>query len=118
MSSTSNNTSIFKISFETEFKQWFVSVLLMFAIFVMPIQAVNFLNNPKVDQVLSGRVAGITTDNSGRYLQVPVLNFQFDTSLREPGSIAVLFGVILVFIALTIILISFVNFRKREHKYS
>jgi hypothetical protein len=118
MTSVNAEHKIFRLSFETGFKPWLAAIVMVIMFFILPIYAVDWLSTPQVDALLTGKVAGITTDNTGRYLQVPLLNFQFDTSLRDSGSISMTFGAILLVLAIIIILISFLDFRKHEHKYS
>ena len=113
-----------KFEFELGFGKLLVLFAMFLTIFVLPIKIVDYLNTR--DQNVwetagnngSGRVAGLITDNTGRYLTLPLVNFKFDTTLREPGTISFLFGSILLVLALVIVIIFYLDFRKRERKYA
>jgi len=106
--------------------QFFASLLTLGIFFVMPIMIVNnwadilsgvqtaFDVSPTASAV---RVAGITTDNMAKYIKIPILNFSFDTTLRDPSTISFLFGTILLLLSILIILILFADFRRKEKKY-
>jgi hypothetical protein len=111
------------IKFEVElgFKKVFLLGLMFLTMFVLPVRIVEYLNSQDQqgwNNSGAPQVAGLFTDNTGRYLTLPLVNFQFDTTLREPSTITFLFGTILIVIALLIVVILFKDFRKREHKYS
>lgn len=112
----------FKIEVEFGFKKLFLLVFMFLTIFILPVRIVDYLNvqDQKGWENSGGtaKVAGLFTDNSDRYFQVPILNFQFDTTLRDASTISFLFGTILIVLALVIVIIFFKDFRKREHKYS
>jgi Na+-transporting methylmalonyl-CoA/oxaloacetate decarboxylase gamma subunit len=105
----------------TGIKQWLAFAFLFLLIFVLPIKTVDWLNNPASAPWAagnSGQVLAATTDNSGRYQVIPVLNFPFDTHLHDPATISFLAGVVLLVLAIVIIAILFYDFRKREQKYN
>ena len=112
-----------KFQMDFGFGQFFISILILGLFFVLPIQLVT--NWDSVTASLSNtfsptpqpQVAGIFTDNSGRYFNVPIINFKFDTSMRDPATISFAFGVILLVLCIVIVLVLFADFRKKEMKY-
>jgi hypothetical protein len=92
-----------------------LGILLMFlALFVLPVNIVYYMNNP-LD--VGPSVAGLSTNQSGRYYNIPIINFAFDTQLREPSTISFVFGAALLIISIIMIIVFFVDFRHRERKY-
>lgn len=89
-------------------------VFMFLALFVLPVNIIYFMNNP---QDIGPSVAGLTSDESGRYYTIPVINFAFDTQLREPSTISFVFGAALLIISVIMIGVFFVDFRHREKKY-
>ena len=115
-----------KFEFDFGFTQFFASLLIVGLFFVLPIITINDWPDivggvQKVFDVNStnsiAKVAGIYTDNSGRYYQIPIIQFSFDTTLREPSTLSFLFGLILLILSIIILLILFADFRKKEKKY-
>jgi hypothetical protein len=131
-----------KFEMEFGFLQFFASLLVLGMFFVLPVVVVN--NWGEISKSVSaafdisgknggtagvagkaagaanaatGQVAAAYTDNSGRYINIPIVNFAFDTTLREPSTISFLFGAILLVLSLIIILILFADFKKKENKY-
>lgn len=105
-----------KFSFDASIRQWVVLVAMFVFLFILPIQAVNWdvsapqaTNNPSV--------LGIETDNS-RYITLPIINFQFDTSFQETATISFTVGTAIIVVALVLLVIFIKDFRKKEYKYS
>lgn len=90
-----------------------ISFMFLF-LFIFPIQIIYYQNNPSE---LAPSVLGITSDNSGRYFNIPLINFNFDTHLTDPATISVVFVSLLVTISIILIIIFFIDFKNRERKY-
>ncbi len=106
------------IEISTDPKDWLLIVVCFLVLFVLPIQLGLVLDNPeKFSNITNGNVLGVTTDNTGRFVDIPILGFQFDTQLRDPSTISFLFGVIMLTLAIILIIVFFSDFRKKEKKY-
>jgi hypothetical protein len=105
---------IHKIEIDLSPKMILGIALMFLALFVLPVNIIYYMNNP---QDIGPRVAGLTSDESGRYYTIPIINFAFDTQLREPSTISFVFGAALLIISIIMIGVFFVDFRHREKKY-
>jgi|PlaIllAssembly_1097288.scaffolds.fasta_scaffold295504_1 hypothetical protein len=112
--SVKKDLDIKKIEIETNPKAWFGIILMFLLLFILPINIIYYMNNP---EDLNPSIAGITSDNSGRYITLPLVNFVFDTQLKDPSTISFTLGSALLFIAFIMIIIFFWDFRNRERKY-
>lgn len=113
-----NTNKIETIQLAGDLRAWLIVGIMFLLLFVFPIQIIEILSDPeKMEQISSPSVLGITTDNSGRFGNTPILNFSFDTELRDPSTISFLFGAIMLLIALIALIIFFIDFRKKERKY-
>lgn len=112
-----------KFQFEIGYGQFIVSLLVLGLFFFLPIQLIANWGgiSQGITQAFSTQgqpqVAGINTDNTGRYFNVPVINFPFDTTMRDSATISFTFGTILIGLSIIIILLLFADFRKKEMKY-
>ena len=112
-----------RLQFEIGYGQFIVSLLVLGIFFFLPIQLIaNWMSiSQSVTQAFSGQgqpqVAGVYTDNTGRYFNIPILNFPFDTTMRDSATISFAFGAILIILSAIIILLLFADFRKKEMKY-
>jgi len=112
-----------RFQFEIGYGQFIVSLLVVSLFFVLPIQLIaNWTSiSQSVTQAFSGQgqpqVAGIYTDNTGRYFNIPIINFSFDTTMRDSATLSFAFGTILIGLSIIIILLLFADFRKKEMKY-
>jgi len=114
-----NSNKIESIQIAGDLRVWFVVGIMFLLLFVFPIQIIEIVSNPdKLQQFSSPSVLGITTDNSGRFINIPFLGFPFDTELRDPSTLSFLFGSILFIIGLIALIIFFIDFRKKEKKYT
>jgi hypothetical protein len=112
-----------KFQFEVGYGQFFGALLVLFVFFFVPIELIanwgtistNF--NKAFSTQGVPQVAGISTDNTGRYFNIPIINFPFDSTMRDPATISFAFGFILLLLSLIIILLMFADFRKKERKY-
>jgi uncharacterized membrane protein YjgN (DUF898 family) len=112
-----------RFQFEIGYGQFIVSLLVLGLFFLLPIQLIS--NWTSISQGITRafssqgqpQVAGIYTDNTGRYLNIPILNFSFDTTMRDSATISFTFGSILIVLSIIIVLLLFADFRKKEMKY-
>ncbi len=114
----------FKFQLEMGFRQFFASVLMLTLFFFVPIQLITNwesvstdLKNTFAPAPSNAQVLGISTDNTGRYFNIPIINFKFDSTMRDPATISFAFGFILLLLSVIIILLMFADFRKKERKY-
>jgi hypothetical protein len=108
------DSSIKKIEIDINIKSLVGLVLMFLVLFVLPVNIIYYMNNP---QEIGPSIAGIVSDNSGRYYTLPIFNFQFDTQLRDPSTISFTIGIAFLLLAIVMIAIFFVDFRSRERKY-
>jgi Na+/phosphate symporter len=112
-----------KFQMDFGFGQFFISILILGLFFVLPIQLVSNWDTVTAtftktfSPTPQPQVAGIFTDNTGRYFNVPIINFKFDSTMRDPATISFAFGVILLVLCIVIVLVLFADFRKKEMKY-
>jgi len=105
MKATAKKKTKFKISMNVGVRE-FTGILLCFLIlFAAPIGIITYVQDfsaantetytsAAITEVQGqGRVAGVSTS---KYVHIPILNFNFDTTLTEAPSIYVLFGGILL----------------------
>jgi hypothetical protein len=109
-----NDISIKKIEIDIDIRLFIGIVLMFLLLFILPIRIIYYLNNPNEFGL---GVLGITSDNSGRYLNIPLFNFQFDTTLREPQTITFVFIILVLLISIILITVFFIDFKNREKKY-
>lgn len=114
----------FKFQLEMGFRQFFASVLMLTLFFFVPIQLITNwgsisadIKNTFASAPSNAQVLGISTDNTGRYFNIPIVNFKFDSTMRDPATISFSFGFILLLLSVIIILLMFADFRKKERKY-
>jgi len=114
----------FKLQLEMGFRQFFASVLMLTFFFFVPIQLITNWESVSTDlkntfspPPAESQVLGISTDNTGRYFNIPIINFKFDSTMRDPATISFSFGFILLLLSIIIILLMFADFRKKERKY-
>lgn len=114
----------FKFQLEMGFKQFFASVLMLILFFFVPIQLITNWESVSTDlkntfspAPAESQILGISTDNTGRYFNIPIINFKFDSTMRDPATISFSFGFILLLLSVIIILLMFADFRKKERKY-
>lgn len=105
----------FKLDIEKSFATWAGFIVTGILFFIVPILAVQEMNRTPTG---AGQVMGLTTDNSGRYALLPVINFQFDTWLQDPATISLVLGAVLLLLALVIIFLFMGDFRKKDLRYS
>jgi hypothetical protein len=128
-----------RFQFEIGYGQFFVALLVLVVFFIVPIELITNWGGitKSIEKTFSAsnlqvagtyntttnaawgqsQVAGISTDNTGRYFNIPIINFQFDSTMRDPATISFSFGFILLLLSAVIILLLFVDFRKKENKY-
>lgn len=123
MEETKKNLTNKPVRFQLElgYAQFFISLFVMVMFFVVPIQVIS--NWGSISSNLGNafspqpQVAGISTDNTGRYFNIPIVNFQFDSTMHDPATISFAFGLILIILSIVIVMLLFADFRKKEMKY-
>lgn len=107
-----------RVSLEKDIKAWIGYVVCFLLLFVLPIKAVDIMNAPATPVTNPIKQAAVLGETTSRYVTLPLLNFRFDTWLKETSTIAFLAGTVVLVVAVVIILLLFRNFKKREQKYS
>lgn len=109
------------ISLKASWQEWCGLVAMFLLLFILPIQAVNWENQTTVTTVKTiapaSQVLGISTDNASKYVVLPLINFRFDTTFQDSGTISFTIGSIAILASLILIIFLIRDFRKREHKY-
>lgn len=104
------------LQIDLNFRQLVVICLMFGILFVMPVQLYHYLLNYRstltnetytqtaLVETDRGQVAGVSTTQliADRYYQIPVLNFNFDTQLKDTTTIYFLFGIIMILTSIVV----------------
>lgn len=104
-----------RIEFNGGFRQYFAAVFLFVLIFVLP---VTIHENWTQISEEGEKVLGIATEmTDNRYYVVPLLNFKFDTELRESSTLIFIAGIFILVLGIIVSIVMWIDFRRKLKKY-